>query len=98
MSGRVVLHQDAIDDLKVSSEVRDALDSVGGQVASTAAALAPKNTGAGAASIHHEVDDDGTVRVTWDSEHDYMQFQELGTSKMSPNPFLRPALDGSYTP
>jgi len=53
--------------------------------------LAPKLTGAGAASIHEEEQDDGTWRVGWDREHDYMRFPELGTEHMRAQPFLRPA-------
>lgn len=68
---------------------------VGEQVAERAQELAPKRTGAGAASIHAEVVD-GEVRVSWDPEHFYMLFQEVGTSEMSPRPFLRPALDEQY--
>jgi HK97 gp10 family phage protein len=31
------------------------------------------------------------VRVSWTREHFYMGFAELGTSRQSPTPFLRPA-------
>lgn len=75
------------------------LQRVGEQVAERAASAAPKATGAGAASIHAEVVDgpDGRhVGVGWDDAHFYMLFPEVGTSKMGPRPFLRPAVDGTY--
>jgi HK97 gp10 family phage protein len=63
-------------------------------IANYAAELAPKDTGAGAASIHAEGPErDGSWRISWDLEHDYMRFQELGTEDMPAHPFLRPAAD-----
>lgn len=91
----------AIEALDNSSAVRDILDSVGEQVAERARQAAPKSTGEGAASITHEiVNDNGRLasRVSWDNDHFYMLFVELGTSRVPARPFLRPALDGSYTP
>ena len=61
-------------------------------IARLAAQLAPKDTGAGAASIHEEEQSDGSWRVSWDTEHGYMLFQELGTETNRPQPFLRPAV------
>jgi HK97 gp10 family phage protein len=61
---------------------------------------APKSTGAGAASIHAELvqtyNGVYVARVGWDRDHFYMMFHELGTSRMSARPFLRPALDRRY--
>jgi HK97 gp10 family phage protein len=97
----VRLDDAAIRALGESADVQNALESVGRQVADRARAAAPKATGAGAASISHEVatDSDGThVRVSWDNDHFYLIFSELGTSKMPARPFLRPALDGTYEP
>jgi HK97 gp10 family phage protein len=71
------------------------LQSIGEQVAERAASAAPKATGAGAASIHAEVVK-GEVHVGWTPEAFYMLFSEVGTSKMSARPFLRPALDGTF--
>lgn len=56
--------------------------------------LAPKRTGAGARSIHVEAVLDGDMweaRASWDQEHYYMRFHEMGTRKMGAHPFLRPA-------
>ena len=60
-------------------------------IARVAEQLAPKDTGAGAASIHEEEQPDGTWRVSWDKEHAYMIFPELGTENQEAQPFLRPA-------
>lgn len=99
---RVDVDDAAVRALASSAAVKDDLDSVGRQVADRARAAAPKATGAGAASITYEVGADGDgfyVRVGPDSDHWYMSsFVELGTSKMPARPFLRPALEGDYTP
>lgn len=97
----VRLDQAAIRALAGNSGVKDGLDRVGSQVADRARAAAPRRTGAGAESISHEVGTDSTgafVHVSWDRDHFYMLFHEIGTSKTPARPFLRPALDGSYTP
>ena len=97
---RVILNQTAIRSLRDDPGVKAGLGRAGDQVADRAASLAPKRTGAGAASISAEMGEDGDGaydRVTWDAAHYYMFFQEVGTSKMSARPFLRPALDGSFT-
>lgn len=68
---------------------------VGHRVAQRAAQQAPKRSGEGAASIHAEVVGD-EVRVSWDRQHFYLYFHEVGTSRMNARPFLRPALDAQY--
>lgn len=49
----------------------------------------------GAESIHHEQVEEvpPTYRVSWDPEHFYMKFNELGTEHQRARPFLRPAAD-----
>lgn len=61
------------------------------QIARLAASLAPKLTGALAASIQAEEQLDGTWRVSWGRNVPYGIFQELGTEHHSAQPFLRPA-------
>ena len=85
------LHQSAIDRLLTSPEVAAAVAQVAGLIADDARQAAPKDSGAGAASIHAEPQDDGSARVGWDDEHFYMGFHELGTETQPPRPFLRPA-------
>lgn len=67
---------------------------VGESIAETARRLAPKDSGAGAASIRAEVATASTgpeVHVSVDRDHFYLLFAEFGTSRQSPRPFLRPA-------
>jgi HK97 gp10 family phage protein len=81
-------------DLAYNPDVTTALDKVGGAIADDAELLAPKRSGKGARSIHHEVgfDEKGAyVRISWSKEAFYMQFSEFGTSRQEANPFLRPA-------
>lgn len=56
---------------------------------------APKDSGAGAKSIHAEefIDEHGypASRIGPDSAHFYMVFHEFGTEKMPAHPFMRPA-------
>ena len=90
---RVVVNRREVQRLAHHPEVEDAEERIAGQVAGIASLLAPKLSGEGAASIHGEQQSDGTWRVSWDELHYYMFFQEVGTEKMEPNPFLRPAAD-----
>ncbi len=96
----VRINQSALRALEDGPELKAALDSVGAQVADRARQAAPKDSGDGAASIAHEVGQDSEgafVHVSWDRVHFYMAFPELGTSHQSARPFLRPALDATYT-
>jgi len=55
---------------------------------------APKATGAGAESIDYEPDPDGSgFRVSWDKDHFYMYFAEVGTEHQPAQPFARPTAD-----
>lgn len=75
------------------NEIKDMVDDT---VVVAAKQGAPKLTGAGARSIRSEFDLDGeqpTVRVSWDVEHYYLKFHELGSRYLPERPFLRPALD-----
>ena len=95
----VVVNQSEMRRLLDGPGVMAGLERVGEQVAKRAALTAPKATGAGAASIHAETAEDSRgkhVRVGWDRDHFYMLFAEVGTSRMSARPFLRPALDARY--
>lgn len=74
-------------------QVEHDVDRGADKIVSGARMDAPKDTGAGAASIHAERQPDGSVRVGWDDAHDYMRFHELGTEQMNARPFLRPAAD-----
>lgn len=101
MTSHVVLNDAALRALMRTEETRDTLQSIADQVADRARQAAPKRTGEGAASIAGEVVDGVygyEARVSWDSDHFYLLFAEVGTSSLPARPFLRPALDGSYNP
>lgn len=60
----------------------------------TARSLAPRRTGAGAASIRAEATlmaDGWEVRVSWDDAHKYMRFQDKGTKYVPAKHFLEQA-------
>jgi hypothetical protein len=59
-----------------------------------ARAGAPRATGAGADSIHAEPVLEGpswTAQYSWDREHYYMSFHQLGTRSLPARPFLVPS-------
>lgn len=90
----VRLNAAAIEAWAGSESAKSVLEALGEQVAEDAKATAPRDTGAGAESIHHEMGEDADgafVRVSWDRDHFYMLFQEVGTSTQSARPFLRTA-------
>ena len=88
---RTKLYPKAIAEVAEHHEVQERLRQESEKLAALAAILAPKSTGALAASIHAEEQDDGTWRVSWDVDHGYGLYQELGTERQRPQPFLRPA-------
>ena len=66
----------------------------GWKVAEAAASLAPRDTGGGAKSIRAELvkgQGDPEVRVSWDRDHFYLGFAELGSEHQTARPFLRAA-------
>ena len=90
---RVDLNQREIDDWASSNDAEALLRELGEQVVSDAQRDAPKRTGDMAASIHYEIDHDykgAVVRVSFDKDHWYGIFAELGTSQETARPFLRP--------
>lgn len=94
MAVRVVLDHAAIETLVSDPEVLRGVGEVADQVAERMAARAPKDTGGGADSIHAEPDpDEPGFRVSWDEDHFYMSFHELGTEHQPARPFARPAAD-----
>jgi HK97 gp10 family phage protein len=97
---RVIVYPTAIAGLADDAGMKAMLQRVGDAVASDAAAGAPKATGEMAASIHAVVDSDsdGThVNISWDRDHFYGLFAEVGTSHQSARPFLRPAVEKRRT-
>lgn len=93
---RFELDAAALQDYLDGPDVEDYLDDVGDLKASSAAQLAPKDTGRGAASISHEtgVDDEGAyTRIGYTADGFYMPWVELGNGSSTAQPHLRPALD-----
>lgn len=90
---RVVLHESAIADLARDPAVLRAVGDVAEQVATRMRATAPRRTGRGADSIHVEPAPDSAdgFRVSWDRDHFYLGFSELGTVHQRARPFAEQA-------
>ena len=71
---------------------RDALEVIGGMAESYAKKACPVDTGRLRNSITHAQYDENTEVIG--SNVSYASFVELGTSKMSAKPYLRPAAEG----
>lgn len=70
------------------------LDELAAEVERDAKRYAPVDTGALSNSIRHEVSGTGTdAEARIGSDLDYSLYQELGTSRQSGTPYLRPALN-----
>lgn len=96
MSGyRLEFDDSELSDLLDGEIGEEIADQAGAIVADRARELAPKRSGTGAASIHHEVDRDADgpfANVGYSEEGWYMAFQELGTQYAPAQPHLRPAI------
>jgi HK97 gp10 family phage protein len=93
-SVRVVLDQQAIEQLARDPEAQALLQDIGDAIATRGASLAARRTGAGARSFHAEIVEPGDeVQVGWDQLHYYMYFHEFGAAHTPRQPALRPALD-----
>lgn len=91
---RVRWNYKAIRELRTDPQVVAFVERVAGDMGQEMAALAPKDTGAGAASIGvHPGRAKGSSRVGWDAEHFYMLFPEIGTEHQSAQRFSRNVLD-----
>jgi HK97 gp10 family phage protein len=74
---------------------RDGLQRACMGIVDNAKNLAPKKTGEGARGIHTAMVEGVAgweAHITWNEKNFYMLFQEVGTYKMRPHAFLRPAL------
>jgi HK97 gp10 family phage protein len=90
MARLISFNERALRELLATTEVQDHVRIAANAVASAAKRRAPKDTGAGAASIHAEKSGNGYL-VSWDQAHAYMEYAELGTRTRRAKPFLRPA-------
>lgn len=90
---RVVLDERGFADITGSAEMRVAILDAAQALVPGARGRAPKETGAGAASIHAEPfldDGEWTARMSWAREMYYLRFSELGTRTLPARPFLSP--------
>lgn len=78
---------DVLKELQVAK--RQALEAMGLQAEGYAQFYAPVDTGRLQNSISHKVIDENSVAIGTNVE--YAPYQELGTSRMSAHPFLKPA-------
>lgn len=102
MADSISMDKKATDDeiKRLLRNAQPALKPYADKVVETAQRLAPRRTGRGAASIHAEYGDWGDgpeYRVSYDGDQrSYMGLVEVGTRKMTPRPYLRPAIE-SYS-
>lgn len=92
---RFELNPDGLSALMADLEA-EALRPAADHVAEVARQLAPRSSAEHAHmadSIKAVRNGPAEFRISFDSEHWYGVFAEVGTEKESPRPFLRPALD-----
>jgi len=77
---------------KIEGEVEAQLDIVGADMVDLAKSLVPVRTGFLRDSIHHLVTG---FNLDFLADAEYALYVEMGTYRMAPRPFMRPALDGS---
>lgn len=95
MASRIVLHQEALNELLNGPDGDVAKDILRRtiQVERAAKQLCPVDTGRLRSSVTHELDRDGQGIVgVVGTDVDYAPYVEFGTSRASAQPFLRPAL------
>ncbi len=88
---RVVIDEQAIKDLAGDPGMRTEILDRAGTLVPGAQGRAPKDTGAGAASIHAEPfleDGEWTARMSWARDRYYMGLIQRGTKSLPARPFL----------
>lgn len=96
MPNEVVLDNGAIAKFAKQPEVVEMLESTDlmREIVLEMRRLAPYNTGKGAESIDFELDESGEFyRISWDEDHFYLYFHEVGTIEIRATPFMRPVVD-----
>lgn len=78
---------------KINSMLNRFLNKIGNTLVSSAKGYAPVDTGLLKSSIEVKGVDYETKTIKVGSNVEYAIYQELGTSKMGPQPYLRPSLD-----
>jgi HK97 gp10 family phage protein len=77
---------------KIEREVEMELDVVGADMVDLARSLVPVLTGFLQSSIYHRV---SGFELEFGADADYASYIEMGTYRMAPRPYLRPALDAN---
>lgn len=91
---RVRVNLSAVAALARDPQVLQDMQEVADAVAERMRQRAPRDTGAGAASIRAEFDAAiPGYRVGWDEQHFYLGFYETGTEHQPARPFARPTAD-----
>ena len=80
----------------MDAAVLRALEIIGGQAETNAKALCPVDTGRLRNSITHMVDDEEKSAIIG-TNVEYAPYVELGTVKMAPRAYLRPAIEEHIT-
>lgn len=95
--GTVYIDEPALLKLARGKPTRALLRAAGEAFADELRAVAPKDSGGGAASINVEdgqtPDGDPAVLVGWDAQHYYLLFPEYGTERQREQRFTRTLLD-----
>lgn len=91
MSITIKIEADNLDKAKILSDeaCENALMTCGQIYENHAGDYAPVNTGRLRNSIEHHMEGNDTVVIQTDVE--YAVYQEMGTRRMKPHPFMRPA-------
>lgn len=95
---RIVVDQRAVDALAGDPDITAVLLEAAKPVVDDARFRAPRRTGAGAESIQAQPfaePGEQTVRITWDRNHFYMGFHDLGTNTLPARHFLEDALEAN---
>jgi HK97 gp10 family phage protein len=91
---RIRWDQKSIRELRTDPNVMRYIAAAAEGFARDVRATAPKDTGAGAASIApHPSRAKGATDVGWDADHFYMMFPEFGTKYQAAQRFARDVLD-----
>lgn len=87
----IVYRQGALAD--IDAKIEELKDDIGKEITDKAKQYVPVDTGELRDSINVQADDPVNKEIYIGSTVEYAIYIEMGTTKMSPQPYLRPALD-----
>lgn len=82
-------------ELRKQGQIQTLIAETALKVERDAKRLAPVDTGRLRASIHSDLSEIAQMAATVEAATDYAAFVELGTSRMSARPYLRPAYEAA---